>query len=137
MWKCFFFKNNLLFFFENFVIIVIFIIVMPRHVKAFVLVTFSTCSLSFASFKTSPSYSSAINLNSLFWRICTSLSQSFILLCRIMLDIFYFWHNINDRTWISSNYNVSITFWAVIRQNNYNGQNNCNRLRTIIFFFFF
>ena len=29
---------------ENFVIIVIFIIVIPRHVKAFVLVTFTACS---------------------------------------------------------------------------------------------
>ena len=42
--KVFFLQKQPAFFVENFVIIVIFIIVMPRHVKAFVLVTFSTCS---------------------------------------------------------------------------------------------
>ena len=37
-------------FVENFVIIVTFIILIPRHVKAFVLVTFSTCSPSYVFF---------------------------------------------------------------------------------------
>ena len=74
-------------FVENFVIIVTFIILIPRHVKAFVLVTFSTCSPSYVFFffffsltyasvlcRTSPSYSSTMKLNFPLKNLCSVIS---------------------------------------------------------------